>query len=45
MIKKLKKQHEKEQTLWKIWHNFERFENTITVEKIHETRHFNDNAI
>jgi hypothetical protein len=44
MIKQLKKQLEKRQTLWEVWHDFERFENSVITEEIHETRYFNDNA-
>jgi cellobiose phosphorylase len=44
MIKKLKKQHEKEQALWEIRHDYRRFENSIIIEEVYETSYFNDNA-
>jgi hypothetical protein len=45
MIKKLKKQHEKEQALREIRHDLRELENSIIIEEVYETSHFNDNAV
>ncbi len=45
MIKSLKKQLEKRQALWEIRDKIKWLENSIFIEEIHETRHFNNYAI
>jgi hypothetical protein len=45
MIKKLKKQRQKRQALRTIRYDFKEFKNSVIIEKIHETRHLNNNAI
>jgi hypothetical protein len=44
MIKSLKKQLEKRQALWEIRDKIRWLENSIFIEEIHETRHFNNYA-